>query len=307
MPRVDYSKEFKALLEPHQQAGTSVSAAELFSHSELGDASDTTKVRQLKNFLSRETAFVGTVRGVLPSVKAIVELAEKTLREPIAESNVVDANLVCKEIVLRAAAPVLEEFVRTSLGEHITNDLLSVAVKDLIEFLAGDFASFARGSGNSLVSIAGSVNERLLIACLTERGLKGGDFTHTGTDSEGDLVIHSQAGAKTNLNVEIKSYHARERLLRGLQDIDRPKVGVGYFIDASEFNPSRTKTLLQTQAAAIYMPEGTLNDVSAEARALPTNDAIAFGSLFYRPLERFASDMLHFVNTGELPKVKVGP
>ena len=91
-------------------------------------------------------------------------------------------------------------------------------------------------------------------------------------------------------------------MLRGLQDIVGHKVGFGFFVDASEFNSHRTQTLLQSETAAIYMPQSTLNDVEIEAQAMRTTQTIAFNSRFYRPIEQFVSDMKYFCTNDELPK-----
>ena len=302
MPGVNYHKEFETLLSPHRAAGTSVSAAELFSLPQLGTASSKTKRGHLKKFLDSDITYLGTVQGILPSVDVVIELAAKHLGAPVSEGNVVEANRACAAIVTKAAGPVVEEFVRSGLGPYISEDSLQISVHELMEFLVGEFAAFTKGAGNGLVSVAGALNERLLVRCLLEKGLKKDeDFRQTGTESEGDVVIHTKVAAKTNLGVEIKSYHARERLLRGLRDIDRPKVGAGYFVDPSEFNPQRTILLLQTNAAAIYMPAETLAKLDSKAAGMTTNDTIAFGFRFYRPIERFASDMEHFVQAGNLP------
>ena len=290
------------MLEPHRVAGTSISAARLFAHSELGDASASTKRNHLKRFLDDNMVFFGTVQGILPSVESLIDLAAGTFGGPVSEANVVEVNKICAAIVKRATDPVVEEVVRSGLASSISGDTLNISLQDLMDFLIGDFAAFTKGAGNGLVSVAGSINEKLLVRCLREKGLTEEDFRQTGTESEGDIVVYSKAGNKSNLGVEIKSYHARERLLRGLRDVARPKVGAGYFIDHSEFNPQRTILLLQTSAAAIYMPSKTLDKLEKSAIEMTTNDAIAFGSRFYRPLERFASDMAHFVEKGDLPK-----
>lgn len=301
MPSVDYHQQFTALLESHRVAGTTVTPAALFAEPTLGSASDATKRSHLKKFLSNNPEFIGTVQGILPSVAAIINLAEGQLNTSVNESNVVQANRICAEIVGQAAGPVVEEFIRSNLAESLEGDRLSVDIRQLIDFLVGDFAAFTKGAGNGLISIAGSVNEKLLARCLESRGLTSADYSVTGTESQGDIIIHSRAGPRSNLHVEIKSYHARERLLRGLRDIERPKVGAGYFVDANEFNPTRTITLLQAQAAAIYMPQETLMELPSASSNETTNETIAHGSRFYRPLERFASDMFHFAGHGVLP------
>jgi hypothetical protein len=301
MPKVDYQKEFETLLRPYCSAGTSLSADVLFADRRLGGVSKSTKLKQLKKFLSKNMEFFGCVQGILPSVAALIDLAEQKMGASVSEANVVRANRICAGIVTKAFGPVVGEFVRSGLGQFISDDELQIPVPDLLDFLVGEFASFMKGAGNGLVSVAGGINEKLLARCLTEKGLNESEFSVTGTKSEGDIVVHSKAGAKSNLNVEIKSYHARERLLRGLKDIERPKVGAGYFVAANEFNPSRTIDLLQSHAAAIYMPQETLSKLDAKSASAKTNDSVAFGSRFYRPLEQFASDMLHFARRGELP------
>jgi hypothetical protein len=301
---VDYLGAFLSILEPLKQQGGTISASDVFSSPLLGTAKHKTKMRHLKSFISQHPAYLGIVHGVLPSRGALLTLIQDQLGEPISETNVVAANRKCAEIVLKTARPVVESYIRTALGQYVAADGLNVPMTDLIEFLVGDYATFSRGAGNGLVSIAGGMNEELLEAALKASGMNVGvDFTRTGTDSDGDIVIHSHSGVKSNLGVEIKSYHARERLLRGLKDIEGPKVGAGYFIDPGEFGETRTVTLLQTHAAAIYMPAGTLSKLGNEARAAKSNETIAYGSKFYRPLERFASDMKAFSITGVLPKI----
>ncbi len=247
-------------------------------------------------------SYFGTVQGILPSVDSLIDLAAQRVGAPVSEANVVQANKICADIVKRATDPVVEEVVRGGLASFISSNALQIPIQDLMDFLIGEFAAFTKGAGNGLVSVAGSINEKLLVRCLLERGLTENDFRQTGTESEGDIVIHSKAANRSNLGIEVKSYHARERLLRGLKDVDRPKVGAGYFVDYSEFNAQRTRLLLQTNAGAIYIPSDTLAKIDPASLAMTTNDTIAFGSRFYRPLERFASDMAYFVENGELPQ-----
>jgi hypothetical protein len=299
VPKVDYHTEFKKLLD----SGVPVSADQLFAASSLGTAKYDAKLKQLRKFLSSNPQYVCTVRGVLPSVEAIVNMACQELALQLSEKNVVSVNQRCKEIVQRVTSPVLEDFVRDGLKGFIEKDKLTAPVQKIVDFFADDFSGFARSSGNGLASIAGSINELLLVGCLQQVGLTSGDFTKTGKKSVGDITLHSKGAGKPNLNIEIKSYHARERLLRGLSDAQHPKVGAGFFVDPLEFGPGRTRTLLQTNAAAIYMPSKSLANVASSARSMTTNEEIAFGSKFYRPLERFASDMKYFVRAGQLPKI----
>lgn len=73
-----------------------------------------------------------------------------------------------------------------------------------------------------------------------------------------------------------------------------PKIGVGFFINPSEFNTASTTRLLDTQTTAIYMPEKTLAALHAEALDR-TNNA---GGLFYRPLSMLADDVAAFSISG---------
>jgi hypothetical protein len=302
MSTIDYQTKFERLLRPHLASGTSISKAELFGRSELGEASDQTKLKNLKKFLGLNPEYLGCVPGVLPPAETIIDIAAQTIGSPVSEENVSQANRVCAEVVEKATGPLVGEFVKSGLISSIDGSLVTISIQDLTRFLVDEFATFLRGSGNSLVSVAGSLNEKLLVRCLVEKGMTANlDFTGTGTESQGDIVIHSKSGSKTNLNVEIKSYHARERLLRGLRDIHPPKVGAGFFVDPSEFNPRATIRLLQTNTAAIYMPQETLAKLSPESLSKKTSETIAHDSHFYRPLERFASDMAHFGNHGILP------
>lgn len=302
MARLDYEQTFLDILAPLKVAAQAISRSDLFSHPRLDGVSESTKKSRLKAFLGANPDFVGVVQGVLPPPDTLLDLVERDLGQPISQSNVVLANRLSAQIVSRVTKPLLEEFVRSSLGDVINDNILTVDMDSLTEFLTGDFSVFMKGAGNGLVSVAGSLNEKLLARCLISSGMvEGVDYSVTGTESEGDILVHCHSGSRTNLGIEIKSYHARERLLRGLRDITRPKVGAGYFIDHYEFNQSRTKLLLQTQTAAIYMPSETLNRLSPVVIDMRTQDTVAYDSRFYRPLERFASDMQSYSATGLLP------
>lgn len=298
----NYPVVFEGLLRPLLAGKKTISVDKLFASPDLGTVTKATKLKHLRAFISDNPKYVGTVEGVLPTDEVLLEAIEQRLGCKIAENNIVRANQECADIVRSAAAPVVATFVGESLSQHVSGGKISLPMADLVTFLLDDYASFSRGAGNGLVSTAGRMNEKLLVACLEEKGLShGANFTKTGKNLQGDIVIHSQAGAKKNLHVEVKSHHARERLLRGLNDITGEKVGAGYFVDPAEFGPGRTQTLLQSQAAAIYMPDSTLKKVDQNALGMTTNAAVAFGSRFYRPLEQFATDMQAFSQTGTLP------
>ena len=80
-----------------------------------------------------------------------------------------------------------------------------------------------------------------------------------------------------------------------MQDAPEPKIGVGFFNDASEFNPNRTQDYLGTQALAIYVPKATLSDI-ADASRKRVNGR---GAAFYRPIEDLLNDAVAFTKKGE--------
>lgn len=299
----NYPEAFESLLRPIATAGKTIGTSALFSSPLLGTVKHATKMSHLKKFISANREFVGVVEGVLPDSSTIFAIIEERLGEPINEANVVAANQACSEIITKISGPVVASFVRDAMGQHIDGNILRAPMDELIKFLTGEFASFSKSAGNGLASIAGSTNEGLLIACLEQAGLvPTKDFTKTGDDSRGDIVVHSHVGTKRNLGVEVKSYHARERLPRGLHDIDGWKVRAGYFVAPEEFGQKRTMRLLLTHAAAIYLPGATLAKLNDDVRDIQSNAEIAYQSRFYRPLERFASDMLFFSKNERLPK-----
>ena len=302
MPRFDYKNAFRTALNALPNGGTT-DLQTLFSTPSLPAVTVATKRKHLRDLIEAEPALLDRVVGFYPKVGTVIDLVE-TRHGPVTETRLDQANDQCRQIVERIALPVVHGFVQSSLAAYIHGADVAVPLADLMRFLLDDFADFNRGAGNGLVSIAGGMNEALLMRAMTRGGLRENvHFKKTGTDSDGDFIVHSTGGNRDNLGVEVKSYHARERLLRGLQDITGPKVGAGFFKEPSEFNAQRTRTLRGTGAAAIYMPRATLTRVDAAALAAQTTDVrIADQCRLYRPLEQFVSDMGHFNRTGELPR-----
>lgn len=268
----------------------------------LPQTSNVTKRNHLKELITASPFLLEKVLGLYPKADTIIDLVEQ--RYGLVTEGTLDlSNSRAAEIVRSIAQPVVERFVDGTLRENISHNLVTISKADLMTFLLEDFTEFSKGAGNGLVSIAGTLNERLLMRALKNGGLiEDTHFKKTGTNSQADLIIHSVGGARENLGVEIKSYHARERLLRGLQDITGHKVGFGFFKDPNEFNASRTQTLLQTQAVAIYMPAATLKQVDPVAQGMTTNERLAFLSRLYRPIEQFVTDAKYFHAHESLPK-----
>lgn len=302
MKKINYRDVFDSIffaVEP----GARVQFSDVMNDSRLASVQVATRKSRLRQYIDEDPTRLSSLAGMIPSPETVIALVERELGR-IVESNIVSANVRCREIVGSIVKPLVGDFITGHFAHAFdpVSQSFTLPQSELTEFLLTDFSEYLKASGNGLMSIAGSLNERLLHCALTNSGLRPEtDFSVTGTDSEGDIVIHSASGARENLGVEVKSYHARERLLRGLRDVKQPKVGVGYFLDPSEFNVARTKTLMQANPAAIYMPNATLLRVDPAARALTTNELVAFGSSLYRPIEQFASDMRGFVDKGKLP------
>lgn len=240
------------------------------------------------------------VTGFYPHADAVVHLVEDQLGCSIVGANLTAANLACKKIIDDITKPRHDRFLKEILGPHTSSGLVSVAEQQLINLMYDHYADFVREADNGLVSLAGRLNEKLLQRALINEGLREGtDVYPTGTDSEGDLVIAFAGNPPKQLYVEIKSYRARERLLRGLQDINNPnKVGVGFFVDHAEFNARRTTTLIASHADAIYLPDDTYNLISADSKASIGKNQ----NRFYRLLTNFPGDMKQFAASGALPK-----
>ena len=269
---------------------------------ELPAVAIATKRSHLKKLIELDPQLLEKVRGLYPKADTIIDIVERTTGRVI-ETTLDASNRAAAAIVQNIAGPVVNQFVDTALRAYIIGDRITLTKSELMDFLLTEYSEFSKGAGNGLVSIAGTLNERILMRAMSNQGMIEGDnFQRTGTNSEADLIVHTRTGTRSSLGVELKSYHARERLLRGLQDIVGLKVGFGFFKDPSEFNAGRTQTLLQTHAAAIYMPNATLVRVATDSLAMTSNENIAFQSRFYRPIEQFVTDMLHYVGHGELPR-----
>jgi hypothetical protein len=296
-----YHAAYRAVLEaipPNQK----IWVEDLIGAPGLPETAEGTRRKHLKDLITASPDLLEKVLGLYPKADTIIDLVEQRYGL-VTEANLDSSNSRAAEIVRGIAQPVVEKFVDATLRGNIVHDSVSITKADLMVFLLEDFTEFSKGAGNGLVSIAGTLNERLLMRALQNGGLQENiHFKKTGTNSQADLIIHSTGGARQNLGVEIKSYHARERLLRGLQDITGPKVGFGFFKDPHEFNAGRTQTLLQTQASAVYMPAATLSQVDSVARAMTTNERLAFQSRLYRPIEQFVTDAAYFHANESLPR-----
>ncbi len=247
--------------------------------------------------MSAEPKLLAQVIGFLPEAKTLVDFAESSLG-PINSATLMAANLKTKELVDNISKPELRRKFEEGLKPYIVGGELKITIDGLFNYIADEFLPYVNETGNGAVSVIGRLNEEIILRALRNSGLtEGADFQRTGKQSDGDIIVSRQSGTKKNLYVEVKSYHARERLLRGLTDIAHPeKVGVGFFRDPAEFNAQRTQTLINSQAWAIYIPEDTYLSIAPLAKSMTTSRQ----DKFYRPLAMFVDDMVSYSKLGEL-------
>ncbi|RMI13644.1 MAG: hypothetical protein D6681_05730 [Calditrichaeota bacterium] len=254
--------------------------------------------RYIHHFPERLTQIV----GFYPDAETILDLAERQSGSLTRADNLLAINRASKRIVDAITKPRHERFLRMKFSSFMKGDEVCAPVSELIDLLYDDYTDFVHEADNALVSIAGRLNEEILMRGLESGGLvRDADFIRSGNNSEADILIHQSGGHRRTLFCEVKSYHARERFLRGLKDIPyREKVGVGFFRDASEFNPERTKTILTAQPMAVYLPEDTLGALHPDSRTSTTAEQ----NRLYRPLSSFVPDAVFFRDHGRLPPFK---
>lgn len=266
----------------------------------IGVAKSTTR-KHLNSLLRKGSELPLAVAGFVPDASLLVDMAEKKIGR-IGSPDIMAANLATKEIVDEIAKPELKRVFTDGLPGKRDGEMLSVDVSQLFDYVADDFLPHVTETDNGFVSMVGRLNEEIVLRVLRNSELEDGtDFQRTGQNSVGDIIVSQRFGQRANLYVEVKSYHARERLLRGLQDIMHPqKVGIGFFRDEKEFNKSRTQTLINTGAEAIYLPMDTYGRVSDDALQMTTGKQ----NFFYRPADMFVEDMISFVRTGSIMEFK---
>jgi hypothetical protein len=295
VPSINYKEQIRSLL------ASTVGPIDIEEIYQLFDVSATTVKKHLRAFLEENLEAIPRVIGFYPSAEAIISLAEQRAGDATPE-NLFAVNLECKSIVDSITKPKHQKFINALFAEFIESDGATIRIpsRNLLELLYEDYVKFVHETDNGVVSIAGALNEGILIRGLTRAGLiLGESLKKTGKDSEGDLQIEHRGRTTKIMFCEVKSYAARERLLRGLQDIRQPfKIGVGFFNNPSEFNPDRTRTLLAADPSAIYMPDGTLARLSEASATQTTRNQ----DRLYRPLSSFVPDMVAFSASGNLPE-----
>lgn len=252
-----------------------------------------TQAEALDALIAYSPSIMGRLEHYLPKAATLKLLVEERLGGKITAARLAEANVVWSAIVSELVEPRLRRFLCHSLAFDQTGST-TITLDDLTDLLTGDYADFVKRQAAGFISFVGGYNELLVREALVNGGLAH-LMVQTGSRGAGDIVIRPSSPKITaNLTIEVKSYAARERLLRGLQDCQPPKLAIGFFNNPAEFNPTRTTALLQTQALAIYMPEGTLAKLSPAVLDRPNTE----NGLFYRPLNMVADDVASFASLG---------
>ena len=219
------------------------------------------------------------VSDLIPPAPALIFLAERNVGQQCTAENLE----VVRAEVQRVAAGIGRGIKRVRLtrllAQYVRGGAISGTVSDVIDLLIDRYEPEVRAANNAGISLAGRVHELVLQRALELQGLRPGtDFDKPPKPSrQGDIRFHSQKD-RNQLRTEVKSLAARERFERGLGELQPPKVGVGFFVDPSEFGPESTRRLLQQGVNAVYMPRSTLSGLPGASKDA-TN---AQGHRFYR-------------------------
>jgi hypothetical protein len=251
--------------------------------------------RDLFNFYPCLTEVVD---GLIPPATALITLAERNLGKLCTAENLEATRAEVARLATQAAHGIKRAGLLNLLAEHIQGGRIDGPADQIVDTLIEKYEPEVRAANNAGISLAGRVHELVLQRALELQGLKPGtDFDKPPKPSrQGDIRFHSRRD-KNQLRTEVKSLAARERFERGLGELQPPKVGVGFFNDATEFGADATRRLLQQGVNAVYMPQATLDGLAPVSRRA-TN---AQGDPFYRPVSQYPGDMVQFVQSGREP------
>lgn len=218
-----------------------------------------------------------------------------------------------------------EEQVTNDLGITLQGQIDASTVEDLLEefafVVADDLPDRIESMNNSIVGCGGTANELIGVNVLEEVGLtkgaksNGGDFTRVGSNSNEDIIVYSTKAS--DMEVEVKSSKARERTPRAIGDMDDPTSIFAFFDDASEV---RSQIISGTSlgspwpenSVAAYIKPETIEEVKdldnqkSDGRSIHSEDHPDTGKLYLRANNRFAEDMKHYHNNGEIPDLSAG-
>ncbi len=259
--------------------------------------------KKLNQAFAKNPKIIYQLTNFVPRAESLLSVARSELGCEVTPNNFLILNKICKKWLDDITNIVHRNFLKNTLEKNIKNKSVVIDLDELNNFLLNEYSEFMLGVNNSLVSLTGTSTENIIIIGLESSGLLlGNDFFRKGKGFDADLKIVSKVKKSRGddaLFVEVKSFYAKERFSVALSSIkSNCKVGVGFFVDHREFNPSSTKKYLEIGVMAIYMPDETYNQVDMVSKQMLASHQ----SNLYRPISIFCSDMKSFNSTGLIPK-----
>jgi len=213
----------------------------------------------------------------------------------------------------------------SELGIKLQGTLDADTVEDLLEefafIVADELPDRIESMSNSVVGCGGTANELIGVTVLEDVGLQkgaksnGGDFTRIGGNTNEDIIVYCNNG--DDLEVEVKSSKARERTPRAIAEMNDPTAIFAFFDDASEvrsqiISGTSMGSAWPENSVAAYVKPKTIEEVKdldnqkSDGRSIHSEDHPDTGKLYLRANNRFAEDMKHYHNNGEIPDLSAG-
>lgn len=329
--------EYLAEFDEGDQIGTSELIENTIDEGPKSSVAYTTKVDKVRDVLKVSPELSRTIADRFPVGQSLVQQAMQRvgLDDVLPPERLTDVQQACEAVGEEAELDILQfhaEGIKHSAAEAAGIDLdetdgisekeldtlLAQFAKEAAETLPDEVTSIE----NAKLTSGGHANELLAVRALESQGLSEGedptevDFWHSGGSEDEDLVVFSN-GDHADLNVEVKSKNARERVARALVDIDDPTVLFAFLNDASEVrngilsggesDGTGAETDLRRwpeESVAAYVPQDTIERV----RTLDQSDDQAVttyekeGVRYLRPCSQFPSDMVYYREHGEIPE-----
>lgn len=329
--------EYLADLDEGDQIGTSELIENTIDEGPKSSVAYSTKVDKVRDVLKVSPELSRTIADRFPVGQSLVQQAMERvgLDDELPPERLTDVQQACEAVGEEAELDILQfhtEGMKYSAAEAAGIDLdetdgisdeeldtlLAQFGKEAAETLPDEVTSIENAKLNS----GGHANELLAVRALESQGLSEGDnpseaeFWHSGGSEDEDLVVFSN-GDHTDLNVEVKSKNARERVARALVDIDDPTVLFAFLNDVSEVrngilsggesDDPEDETALRRwpeESIAAYVPQDTIE----RAKQIDQGDDQTVttyekeGVRYLRPCSHFPSDMVYYREHGEMPE-----
>ena len=330
--------EYLAEFDEGDQIGTSELIEKTIDEGPKSDVTYSTKVDKVRDVLKVSPELSRNVADRFPVGESLVQQAMERvgLDDELSPERLTDVQQACEAVGEEAELDILQfhaEGMKHSAAETADIDLeetdgisgeeldtlLAQFAKEAAETLPDEVTSIE----NAKLTSGGHANELLAVRALESQELSEGDdrseaeFWHSGGSEDEDLVIFSN-GDHADLNVEVKSKNARERVARALVDINYPTVLFAFLNDASEVrngilsggesDGSGAETDLRRwpeESIAAYVPQDTIERVKqidqGDDQTVTTYEKA--GVRYLRPCSQFPSDMVYYREHGEIPEL----